>query len=609
MFQTFETTTDPETCGPRLEAVRALLHRHSLDAVLVPRTDAHQGEYVVPAAERLRWLTSFTGSAGLAIVTQHQACLLVDGRYTTQARGQTDPKHIEIVPISNTFEIEAQAWLNSHLRDGSTIGYDPWLHTIEQHDALKLSLGRHQHKLKATTSNLIDRVWGAERPSPTVTSIVVHDETYAGRSATEKIGSIQKELREAGDRALIVTLPDNIAWLFNIRGKDIPHNPVALAFAIVHAKAKPELFITSATLDRHARTHLAPIAKLRAPTELYERLKWIAKEGPRIRIDPKSAAHWFVRTIGTASRTVQRGPDPITAAKARKNETELAGARRAHLRDGQAMCKFLYWFDNAATAGQLDEITVARKLEEFRLQTGKLEDISFDTIAGSGPNGAIVHYRVTVVSNRKIRRGDLFLIDSGAQYRDGTTDVTRTIAVGTPAEEACQRFTLVLKGHISIATARFPLGTRGVDIDCLARTALWSCGLDYDHGTGHGVGSFLSVHEGPQSISRRSTVALEPGMICSNEPGYYKIGAYGIRIENLCVVTPAEEIAGGDRPMLGFETLTLAPFDRRLIVSSMLTETELHWLNSYHQRVAHVIGPSLDAAEQSWLTSATAPIK
>jgi Xaa-Pro aminopeptidase len=405
-----------------------------------------------------------------------------------------------------------------------------------------------------------------------------------------------------------LTLPDSIGWLFNIRGSDIAHNPVALAFAILPRKGKPDLFIDARKLGASVRGHVEAVARIEEPEALPDRVTALRKKGKRVRLDDATAAWWFWRRLGGSKSTIVRAPDPCLLPKARKNATEIAGARKAQARDAIAMARFLAWLDSTAAGGELDEITAAKRLEDLRRETGELRDISFDTIAGSGPNGAIVHYRVTEATNRRLSPGELFLIDSGAQYADGTTDITRTVVIGKPSKEMRERFTLVLKGHIAIATARFPKGTRGVDLDPFARRALWSAGLDFDHGTGHGVGSYLNVHEGPQSISRRGMTVLEPGMIVSNEPGYYKHGAYGIRIENLVLVTEPQPVPGGDRALMGFETLTLAPIDRRLIVTQMLTGEEIGWLDAYHARVAKVIGPKLDKADREWLNQATAPI-
>jgi len=394
--------------------------------------------------------------------------------------------------------------------------------------------------------------------------------------------------------------------LFNIRGSDVPHTPLVLCFAIVPATGKPEIFLAPGRLGGDAKAHMQKLAKVADPTTLAPRLAELKAEGKRVRVDPDTAAWWFARRLGP--KAMARGTDPVILPKARKNDVEIAGSRAAHIRDGAAMVRFLAWLDREAGSGNVDEITAARKLEAFRTETKQLREISFDTIAGSGPNGAIVHYRVTTATNRKLQPGELFLIDSGGQYQDGTTDITRTVAIGKPTPEMRERFTLVLKGHIAIATARFPKGTRGVDLDPLARRALWERGLDYDHGTGHGVGSYLSVHEGPASISRRGFATLEPSMILSNEPGYYKEGAYGIRIENLVLVTQAHMPPGGDREIMGFETLTLAPIDCRLVATDLLTDDERRWIDAYHARVRSVIGPELGKADRTWLDTQTAPL-
>jgi Xaa-Pro aminopeptidase len=457
------------------------------------------------------------------------------------------------------------------------------------------------------TRNLVDRVWGRARPAAPANPVTVRPLKLAGRAAPDKIADIQKRLKADGHDAVVLTLCDSIAWTFNIRGTDIPHTPVALAFAIIPQSGKPELFIAPEKLDAAARSHLEAFAKLAPPRALTDRLKALRKTKKRVRLDPHTAAFAFASALG-GPRRIARGPDPGIALKAVKNTAEIKGARAAHVRDGVAVTRFLAWLDKEAAGGELDEIAAVRQLEAFRRATNQLQEISFDTISGSGPHGAIVHYRVSEATNRKLQPGELFLLDSGAQYLDGTTDITRTVAIGTPTDEMRQRFTLVLKGHIAVASARFPQGTRGIDLDPLARRALWQHGLDYDHGTGHGVGSYLSVHEGPQSISRAGMAVLEPGMICSNEPGYYKEGAYGIRIENLVLVTELQKMQGGDREMMGFETLTLAPIDRRLIVRDMLTAEEIAWIDAYHARVLQTIGPEVDGPTLRWLEAATAPL-
>lgn len=603
MFQSFDNPSNSGHSASRVARVRALMAKAGLDALLVPRADEHQGEYVPPSAERLAWLTGFTGSAGLAILTRRQGALLVDGRYTVQARRQIDAGVFELPAIAR---MRLGEWLTQSMAKGGVVGFDPWLHTAAEIARLSGELSPKGLKLKPTPRNLVDRAWGNERPAPPLGPVVVQPIERAGRSAADKIADVQRQLTEAGQKALILTLPDSICWLLNIRGRDVAHNPVVLAFAIVPADGRPELFIAPEKVAGEARKHLASLARLSPPSALLDRVRALRKAGTRVRIDHDSAAFALVRALGP--RLAEKGTDPCVRLKACKNDVELAGARAAHERDGVAVVRFLAWLDRAAPAGKVDEIEAVRRLEAFRADTEALADISFDTISGSGPNGAIVHYRVTSETNRRLAKGELFLIDSGGQYPDGTTDITRTVAIGKPSEEMRQRFTLVLKGHIAIATARFPKGTRGIDLDSFARRALWEHGLDYDHGTGHGVGSYLSVHEGPQSISKTGMAVLQPGMICSNEPGYYKEGAYGIRIENLVVVTPPETPAGGDREMMGFETLTLAPIDRRLVVRKLLTEAERRWLDGYHARVAAVLCPKLDADTARWLSAACAPI-
>lgn len=605
MFQDFTSEADPKLGVERTARLREKLATLGVEAVVVPRSDEHMGEYVPASSERLAWLTGFTGSAGLAMVGRKKAALFVDGRYTLQAAEQVDKRTFEIVQFPET---DPLVWMASNLDRGAVLGFDPWLHTSAWVRQAREKLGPNGILLKALTRNPVDLVWGKERPKPPLGEVIVQPLQYAGRSAQEKITDLQAQLKAAGEDACILTLPDSIAWLFNIRGSDVKHNPTALAFAILHSGAKPELFIDPAKLDKAARQHLGALARLRSPEELRARVAGLATAKKCVRLDEGTAAHWFRKVLGERSKHVTDGKDPCILPKARKNGAEIAGARAAHERDGVALAHFLAWLDREASSGKLTEIDVVTKLEACRQETQALREISFDTISGSGPNGAIVHYRVTTQTNRKIRPGELLLVDSGAQYQDGTTDVTRTIAVGRPTREMRERFTLVLKGHIAIATSRFPAGTTGAHLDAFARRALWQRGLEFDHGTGHGVGSYLSVHEGPQSISKRGHVALEPGMIVSNEPGYYKTGAYGIRIENLELVTEPAMIEGGERPMLGFETLTLVPMDRRLIDPSLMSPEEIDWLDAYHARVARVIGPHLSGDTRAWLKEATKPL-
>jgi len=603
MFQTFSTSADPSVAAPRVARLRDLIAQQKLDAFLVPRADEHQGEYVPPSAERLKWLTGFSGSAGLAAITRKHAALFVDGRYTIQAAQECDASIFAFPGIARA---KLGEWLIANLPKGAVIGFDPWLHTAGEIRRLEAQVVSNGLKLKPVSRNLVDRVWGKDRPAPPQKPVVLHPVKKSGRPAEKKIADIQKRLAADRHDCAVLTLPDSIAWLLNIRGSDIAHNPVALAFAIVPASGKPELFIDGAKFSKDVRRELETNVRIAPPDALMARIRALKKSGRRVRVDPETAA--FALAKGLGPKSLAAAPDPCITLKAVKNATEIAGARRAHVRDGAAVIRFLAWLDESAPAGRVDEIMAVQKLEAMRAATRQLKEISFDTISGSGPNGAIVHYRVSETSNRTLAKGELFLLDSGAQYEDGTTDITRTIAIGSPTPEMRERATLVLKGHIAIATARFPNGTRGIDLDPFARRALWQHGLDYDHGTGHGVGSYLSVHEGPQSISRAGMVPLEPGMICSNEPGYYKTGAYGIRIENLVLVTAPETPEGGERPMMGFETLTLVPFDRRLIAKDLLTREERDWLNAYHARVREAIGPELDGAVLKWLHAATQPI-
>jgi Xaa-Pro aminopeptidase len=605
MFQSYDPPEARQSGAERVEKLRGLMATARLDAVLVPRADEHQGEYVPRCAERLAWLTGFSGSAGLAVVGRIAAALFVDGRYVVQAPAQVDTRTFEVLQVP---QAKLEEWLGTRLKAGGVVGFDPRLHTAAMIEDLAKTLKAKGIKLKPLAANPVDRIWGRERPAPPQGAVIPHAMKYAGRAAEQKIAELQASLRKEGEDAVVLTLPDSIAWLLNIRGCDVAHNPVALAFAIVPASGRPELFIDAAKIGPEVKAHLAALAKIGEPAALERRLAALKGTGKRIRLDPATASSWFFRKLGGGKARVVRGPDPCLLPKARKNAAEIKGARTAHKRDGAAVARFLAWLDREALQGGLDEITASRRLETIRSETQALKEISFDTISGAGPNGAIVHYRVTTATNRNLRPGELYLVDSGAQYLDGTTDITRTVAIGKPTREMCERFTLVLKGHIGIATARFPKGTRGIDLDPFARRALWQAGLDFDHGTGHGIGSYLSVHEGPQGISRRSMTVLEPGMIISNEPGYYKQDAYGIRIENLVLVSEPEKVPGGEREVMGFETLTLAPIDRRLVVPERLSAQELAWLDAYHARVREVIGPDLGPADRAWLEAATAPI-
>jgi Xaa-Pro aminopeptidase len=556
----------------------------------------------LPASEeRLAWLTGFTGSAGAAAVLAERAALFVDGRYTVQAAAQIDAK---LFAIEHLVDSPPEQWLEQNLKSGAKLGYDPWLHTSESADRLRKACATAGAELVAVDNNPIDALW-SDRPAPPAGPVSLRDIKLAGESAADKFKRIQAELKKLRADVLVVSDPQNVAWAFNIRGSDIAHTPLALAFAVIPREGKPALYVETAKLDNKTRPALEEIAALRAPAELARDLAQLKDK--TVRLDQASAADALTRLVSGYGGKPVRGADPIALMKAVKNHAEIAGSRAAHTRDGVAMARFLAWLEREAPAGKLTEIDAVEALESFRRDSGLLKDISFPTIAGSGPNGAIVHYRVTRATNRTIGKNELFLVDSGAQYEDGTTDITRTVAVGTPSDEMRDRFTRVLKGHIAIASAVFPENTSGAQLDPLARTALWQAGLDFDHGTGHGVGSYLSVHEGPARISKLGTVALRRGMILSNEPGYYKTGAYGIRIENLLLVIAAPEPKGAEKPVNAFETLTLAPIDRRLIDSRLLTAKERNWIDSYHAHVQEVLSPLLDAATRAWLDAAAPP--
>lgn len=604
MFQIFDVVSDPSHSADRVARLRGLLVLRGLDGYILPRTDEHQGEYIPANAERLRWLTGFSGSAGTAIVTSQNAALFVDGRYTVQARGEVDTGVIDVVAMATQ---KAEDWLFDTLAEASRIGFDPKLFTLAQIERLQGRLVGKKITLKPVRKNLIDELWGKDRPPPPGGAIVPHTLRYAGQPSAEKLSAIADDLKGAGHDAVVLTSRESIAWLTNLRGSDVAHTPVFSSFVIVHQRAKPELFVDTAKLTQEARDEIKGIVKVAVYEKFWERLKALKEAGKTVRVDAGTASYEIVRLLGGAKRVV-RGPDPCVEPRSIKNRIEIAGACAAQQRDGAAMVRFLAWLDRNAGSGRIDEITAVTQLEAFRKETNKLKEVSFDTISGSGPNGAIVHYRVNSKTNRSLRPGELFLVDSGAQYADGTTDITRTVAIGKPTEDMRRCFTLVLKGHIAIATARFPKGTRGRDLDPFARRALWQAGHDYDHGTGHGVGSYLSVHEGPVSISRVGAAVLKPGMIISNEPGYYREGHFGIRIENLVLVKELEVPDGGDREMMSFETLTLAPIARQLIKRGLLTGDERDWVDGYHERVAEMLGPLLDKPTKAWLKEACAPL-
>jgi Xaa-Pro aminopeptidase len=604
-FQNFDDRGERAAAAGRVAVLRAELRRRGLDGFIVPHADRHLNEYVAPSEERLAWLTGFSGSAGVAVVLADRAALFVDGRYTLQAREQVDPA---IFVIEHLVERPPETWIEQNLAAGTKLGYDPWLHTIAGAEKLAKACEAAGASLMPVETNPIDAVW-SDRPAPPLGRVVLHDLRFAGEEASAKLARIAAEVGSARADTLVVSDPHAVAWAFNIRGSDVAHTPVPLAFALVPKEGRPALYVDGRKLTNTVRDALEELADVREPAALEPDLTAIGADGRNVRLDQGNTADAFARRVAGAGGKISRGSDPIALMKAVKNAVEIEGARAAQARDGAAVARFLAWFDREASSGKLTEIDAVEALESFRRATGLLKDVSFPTIAGSGPNGAIVHYRVTRASNRRINPGELFLVDSGAQYEDGTTDITRTIAVSTPSAEMRDRFTRVLKGHIAIARAVFPDGTTGAQLDSFARQYLWAAGLDFDHGTGHGVGSYLSVHEGPARISKLGTAALKRGMILSDEPGYYRKGAYGIRIENLVLVVAAPPVAGGEKELNAFETLTLAPIDRRLVAPSLLTNDEGRWLDDYHARVGATLGPLVDADTRAWLEAVTRPLE
>ena len=602
-FQTFEDPEAGVALTARLAALREELARRKLTGFIVPRADQQQNEYVPPSEERLAWLTGFTGSAGLAIVLPQAAGLFVDGRYTLQAGKQVDGK---AWTVESLIEPPPESWLTRHLQSGDRVGFDPWLHTTAAAERFAAACAKVGAELVAVEGNPIDSIW-TERPLPPLGPVSIHGAELAGESEADKLGRIREEIGRLGVEALVLSDSHNVAWTFNIRGSDVSHTPLPLSYAVVPKSGRPTIFIDHRKLSNVTRDHLERNADVAEPDALTASLGRLAQSGAAIALDSATAADALTRLILDAGGKPVRGADPVSLLKAAKNQVEIEGTRRAHRRDAVALARFLAFIDREAPKGTLTEIDAVEALESFRRDTAALKDVSFPTISGTGPNGAIVHYRVTRKSNRRIVPGDLLLIDSGAQYQDGTTDVTRTIAVGTPTGEMRDRFTRVLRGHLAIARAIFPDGTTGAQLDTLARQFLWQAGIDFEHGTGHGVGSYLSVHEGPARISKLGTTPLKRGMILSNEPGYYKTDAFGIRIENLELVVE-KEIAGAEKTMNGFEALTLAPIDRRLIDVAMLSAEERAWLDAYHTRVRETVRPALDEADQHWLDQATAPL-
>lgn len=605
MFQHFDPVSDRTFAGKHLPLLRAEMKAMNIDGFIVPHDDEYQNEYIPAYAERLMWVSGFSGSAGAAIIFADHAVIFVDGRYTLQVRQQTDEKFFAFEDLVDT---PPDQWLAEKVPKGSHIGYDPMLHTKAGVEKLERAAKKAGFTLVAINRNPVDAAW-KDQPARPLTPAKPHPTDFAGRSSADKRKEIAETIAKAGADAALVTSPTSIAWLFNIRGQDVSRSPLPLARALQWKDGRATLFIAPEKVGNELPSFLGDDVDIRAEADLDATLQKFGKDGKTIAVDPALAPMKYAADLAAAGAVIIDLTDPCALPRAMKNETELNGTRSAHVRDGAAVTEFLHWIATKAQDGSVDEIAAAMKLEGFRAATGKLVDLSFDTISGAGKNGAVVHYKVSTATSRKLTPGELFLIDSGAQYQDGTTDITRTVPIGTPTQEMRERFTLVLKGHIALATTRFPSGTTGSQLDVLARKALWDAGLDYDHGTGHGVGSFLGVHEGPQRIAKApNSQALKPGMIVSNEPGYYKTDGYGIRIENLIVVREAEAIAGGERPMMSFETITLAPISLDLVIPAMLTEAERCWLNKYHARVRQTLSPLLPRTVAEWLAHVTRSI-
>jgi len=590
----------PEKTADRLSSLRSEMTTQKVDGFIIPLNDEFHGEAAPAASERLKWLTGFTGSAGMAAVLKDKAAIFVDGRYTLQVRQEVDieqftPRHVSDEPLS--------AWLEENMTAGECLSYDPWLHTENSINALSSLCVKMGVVLKASDKNSIDQVW-EDRPKEPLALIVPHLDEFSGKNSAEKRDEIAGILEASGSDAVVHTLPDVIAWLLNIRGADLPSTPFALGFAITHRDSTVDLYMPQQKFSSDLRSHLGNAVRVHNRSEFSAGLAALADK--KIRIDPSVTSQWIVTQLQAADAVIVRGDDPCMLPKATKNIVEIDGTRAAHIRDGAAITKFLHWLSVEAPKGTVTELSAEAKLRSFREMGDRFKDVSFSTISGAGANGAIVHYRATEKTNKTLDKGNLYLVDSGGQYLDGTTDITRTVAIGTPTDEMRERFTLVLKGHIALGEAVFPVGTTGSQLDTLARAPLWKYGLDYDHGTGHGVGSYLSVHEGPQRISKMpSAVPLKPGMILSNEPGYYKTGEYGIRIENLVTVVSQPKRKGAERDVLEFETLTFAPLDHTLIDLSLLSPSEISWINSYHQAVHDKISPLVDGDVKDWLVSAT----
>ena len=603
MRQSFDETTDPSFGAKHLPRLRAKIAEQGLDGLLVPHEDEHQNEYLPDANERLAWVSGFTGSAGAGVVLMDRAAVFADGRYTVQVRAQVDPAQFEIHSLEDS---GLARWLET-VPSGSVIGYDSRLHSPDALDGLRRAVQKAGATLKPVEANPLDLAWGADRPAQPAAQVVPHDERYTGEDSVSKRARIGKAIAEKGAEAAVLTAPASIAWLFNIRGGDVIRTPLPLSQAIVQADGSARLFLDPRKVSNELPGWLGDAVSLEAPEALGGALETL--KGRKVLVDPAQSPAWYFDRLTDAGAEVVRAMDPCTLPRATKNPVEIEGSRQAHIRDGAALSRFLHWVDTVAQETLPDEREIAETLERFREATGALKDLSFDTIAGAGPNGALPHYKPVGARIRRIEKGSLLLVDGGGQYLDGTTDVTRTMAVGEPSADQRRMFTLVLKGHVAMATVRFPAGTTGHQLDALARLPLWMQGFDYDHGTGHGVGSYLGVHEGPQRIAKMvNSQPLLTGMILSNEPGYYREGHWGIRIETLQVVTPPEPIPGGERPMHGFEQLTFAPLDRKLIDADLLTADERAYVDAYHAETLAKVGPLLDGEAKAWLERACAPL-
>lgn len=605
MFQKFDPLSDIGFAGDHLPKLRAVMAEQGLDGFLVPHDDAYLNEYLPADAERLMWVSGFSGSAGFAIVMIEKAAIFSDGRYTVQLPEQVDQAYFE---LHNTADMQPDEWLTSVATADMVIGYDPMLHAKAGLAKFERAAELSGATLKPVDQNPIDIAWTDQPPAP-CTPIIPHPDKYAGESSQHKRTRLAASLRDKKLDAVLLTAPHSLAWLFNIRGGDVHATPLPLGRAILKADSTATLFVHPEKVTQELGSHLGNEVNIRPETEVFDALEELGGKQATVMIDPALTPLAFPFALKKTGASIEEAPDPCALPRAAKNETEQEGMRIAHIRDGVVITKFLHWLAENASSGEQTEISAARKLEALRVETGVLKDISFDTISGTAEHGALPHYRVTTLSDKKIEPDTLYLVDSGGQYQDGTTDITRTIAVGTPTEEMRRAYTLVLKGHIALATAKFPKGTSGHALDAFARRPLWEAGLDYDHGTGHGVGSFLGVHEGPQRIAKAPNAQpLVPGMICSNEPGYYKAGEFGIRIENLIIVTEASNVPGGEIPMMGFESITMAPLERELIEVALLTENEREWVNSYHADVFAKISPQLDQATKDWLATRTAAL-